>query len=415
MTDPGSDATRILEGIRVVEVATFVFGPAAGTVMGDFGAEVIHVEPPATGDPYRYLPQLKPLPECEHNYCWLLDARNKKSLAVDLKSEAGREVLLALVSGADVFITNYHPSVLADLRLRYEDLAPLNPRLVYAHATGYGEEGAEVEKPGYDATAWWARSGMMDAVRPAGVEPALATPGMGDHPSAMSVFGGIMLALYARQQTGKGTKVSSSLVANGAWANSIYVQAAMCGAPPYRHVDHVGTPNALVNHYATSDGKRFYLAMVKEAAEWPGLARAIERPELLEDPRFAALEERRRNAAALVAILDEVFASRTFAKWREALDKHRVTFGPIAASHEVPDDAQLAAAGVFREIDHPELGALKTVDSPIQLRGATKRPPGVAPEIGQHTREVLGSLGYSDARIAELAGSGAVRVHARSG
>lgn len=411
MASGTNEGKRVLGGIRVVEVATFVFGPAAGTVMGDFGAEVIHVEPPATGDPYRYLPQLKPLPECEHNYCWLLDSRNKKSVALDLKTEAGRGVVLELVRRADVFITNYHPSVLAELRLRYDDLAPLNERLVYAHATGYGETGAEAEKPGYDATAWWARSGMMDAVRPADGAPALATPGMGDHPSAMALFGGIMLALYERQQSGVGTLVSTSLVANGAWANSIYIQAAMCGAPPYELVDRAAPPNALVNHYATSDGRRFYLAMVKEAPEWPLLTRAIERPDLLEDPRFAELEERRRNAAALTAILDETFAGRTLAQCCETLDKHHVTFGRIARSHEVPDDEQLAENGVFREMDHPELGRLKTVDSPIQLRSAAKRPPSVAPEVGEHTAEVLGELGYGAEQIAELQRSGAVRVH----
>jgi crotonobetainyl-CoA:carnitine CoA-transferase CaiB-like acyl-CoA transferase len=406
-----SEGTRVLEGIRVVEVATFVFGPAAGTVLGDFGAEVIHVEPPETGDPYRYLPQLKPLPECEHNYCWLLDSRNKKSLALDLRSEDGHEVALDLARHADVFITNYHPSVLAKLRLRYEDLAPLNERLVYAHATGYGEVGDEAEKPGYDATAWWARSGMMDAVRPAGQDPALATPGMGDHPSAMSLFGAIMLALYARQASGRGTKVSTSLVANGAWANGIYIQAAMCGAPPFEPPDRLTTPNALVNHYRTSDGRRLYLAMVKEVGEWRGLCRAIERPDLLEDPRFAELENRRRNSRALIALLDEVFGGRTLDAWRKRLDEHSVTFGPIGRSEEVPDDAQLAANGVFGEMEHPQLGRLKTVDSPIHVQGVAKRPPSVAPEIGEHTVEVLRKLGYRAERIESLRRSGTVRVH----
>jgi len=170
----------LLEDIRVVEVATFVFAPAAGTVLSDFGAEVIHVESPGSGDPYRNLTRLRPLPECTENYCWILDSRNKKSLVLDLKTDAGREVLVELIGTADVFITNYHPSVIDDLGITYAALSTENPRLVYAHATGYGEVGDEAEKPGYDATAWWARSGLMDAVRPAGGELALATAGMGD-------------------------------------------------------------------------------------------------------------------------------------------------------------------------------------------------------------------------------------------
>jgi formyl-CoA transferase len=403
-------AQGILEGIRVVEVATFIFGPGAGTVMSDFGAEVIKIEHPLIGDPYRYLFHLDPLPKCEQNYCWILESRNKKSIAVDLKHADGRGVVLDLVRGADVLITNFHPSVLGNLGLRYEDLEPLNERLIYAHATGFGEDGDEVEKPGYDATAWWARSGMMDAVRTGEGEPGLATPGMGDHPSALALFGGILLALLAREKTGRGTKVSSSLIANGAWANGVYVQAALCGAEPFRPPSRIDPPNALVRHYATADGRRLYLAMVQEAREWEGFCDAVERPDLISDPRFAELPKRRENAAALAAILDEVFAARPLAEWRERLDRGQVSFGQVARSQDLPDDAQMIANGVFREIRHPKVGRLRTVDSPIWLRGTSKVEPGLAPEIGENTVEVLQALGYSEAAIAELQRSGAVKA-----
>jgi formyl-CoA transferase len=405
-----ADVAPILAGLRVVEAATFVFGPAAGTVLADFGADVVKIEHPVTGDPYRYLPQLKPLPECARNYCWLLDSRSKRSIALDLKREAGREAALALVRRADVFITNYHPSVLAALHLRWEDLRPENARLVYAHATGYGEAGPELEKPGYDATAWWARSGLMDAVRPAGGELGLATPGMGDHPSALALFGGILLALYARERSGRGTKVSSSLLANGAWANGIYLQAALCGAEPYRAPTHAGSPNALVNHYRTADGRSLYLAMVQEAREWEHFCTAIGRPELRGDPRFAELPARRANAPALTAILDEVFASRPLAAWRAALDRHGVTFGIVARTHDLPDDPQMEANGVFAAIEGAE--GLRTVASPIALEGAPKVPPRVAPELGEHTREVLAELGYAREAIQALLESGAARAAA---
>ncbi len=242
----------ILEGIRVLDVGSFVFGPAAATVMADFGADVVKIEPPQTGDPYRYLHQMPPLPKCEEDYCWLLTGRGKRSVALDLKDAEAREILLRLVREADVFVTNYPVRVLAALRLAWRDLEPLNPRLVYAHATGFGEEGPEAEKPGYDATAWWARSGLQDAVRPRGGLPALSVPAMGDHPSAMALFGAIMLALYQRERTGRGCKVHSSLLANGAWSNSIYLQAMLCGAESYRRVDCREPDNALVNQYETA-------------------------------------------------------------------------------------------------------------------------------------------------------------------
>lgn len=405
-----STDASLLEGIRVLEVATFVFGPAAGTVLGDFGADVVKVEHPATGDPYRYLHQLAPLPVSEVDYCWILDSRNKRSIAIDLKSEKGHALVVELARRADVFITNFHPSVLADLKIRYEDLAPENERLVYAHATGYGEVGDEVEKPGYDATAWWARSGLMDAVRNSGGDPALAVAGMGDHPSALALLSGIALALYARERSGLGTKVSTSLLANGAWANGIYLQAALCGAAPYEAPGAGHCPNALVTHYATGDGRRLYLAMVQEAVEWRRFCEAIARPELLTDPRFAELEARRANALALQAILVELFSQKTQPEWREILDRHGVTFGVISRTQELPDDEQLIANGVLRELDDPRHPGLRTVDSPVWLEGALKRPASRAPEIGEHTSEILGELGYDARRIAALAGEGIVRL-----
>ena len=270
----------LLEGIRVVELATYVFAPAAGTILCDFGADVVHIEHPQLGDAYRHLPQLRPLPECDENYCWMLTSRGKKSIALDVRRAEGRQVALDLVRRADVFITNLHPSVLEKLGMRYEDVAPENARLIYAHGTGYGDEGAEVEKPGYDATAWWARSGLMDAVRPKSAEFAFATAGMGDHPSAVALFGAIALALFDRERTGKGRRVRTSLMANGAWSNSILLQAALCGGTPYAPPTRASSLNALANSYLCADGRGLYLAMVQEAVEWERFTDAVGRPEL---------------------------------------------------------------------------------------------------------------------------------------
>ncbi|HTO69465.1 MAG TPA: CaiB/BaiF CoA-transferase family protein [Myxococcota bacterium] len=401
----------LLQGLKVVELATFVFGPAAGTVLGDFGAEVVHIEHPQIGDPYRMLPQLKPLPDCEENYCWILTGRGKKSIALDVRKDEGREVAHELVRRADVFITNLHPSVLAKLNMSWEQLERENPRLIYAHATGYGDQGLEVEKPGYDATAWWARSGLMDAVRPDGAEFALATAGMGDHPSAMALFGAIALALFDRERTGKGRRVRTSLCANGAWSNSILIQAALCGGKRYVPPTHAGSANALVNHYLCSDARGLYLAMVQENVEWERLTRALGRPELATDPRFKELALRRANAPALVALLDEIFAAQPLEHWRRELDRHEVTFGIIARIEDLPKDPQLEANGIFRKVEGPGVRpGLRTVDSPIHLEGATKVPATRAPELGEHGREILTDLGYTKERIDALVKAGVVRV-----
>ena len=404
------DQKHILDGIKVVEAATFIFGPAAGTVMADFGAEVVHIEHPMTGDPHRYLYLLKPLPESEHNYCWMLTGRNKKSIALNLKAPEGREAAYRLIKDADVFITNYHPSVLEALQLRYEDLEALNPKLIYAHATGYGEDGPEVEKPGYDATAWWARTGMMDIVRQGDGEMGLAVPGMGDHPGAMSVFGGIMLALFQRERTGTGTKVSSSLMANGIWSNSILLQAMLCGAPRMEPPVRTSPPNALVNFYRTADDKAIYLVMVQEDTEWGRFCEAIERPDLLEDPRFAELVSRREHSQELAQILEEAFAKNPLHVWRDILDGHKITFSFVARLDDLPDDPQLRANGLLREIQGLEGEPIRTIDSPIALLGADKVPAGRAPEIGEHSVEVLESLGYTAEQIASLVDSGVVRT-----
>ncbi|MEE2777373.1 MAG: CoA transferase [Acidobacteriota bacterium] len=393
--------TPLLEGIKVVEVATFVLAPAAGTIMGDFGAEVIHVEGPGIGDPYRYLHTVAPFPVSDQPYCWILTGRNKKSVALNLKDAEGRAILYRLVADADVFITNFHPSVVSDLGLGWEELAGHNERLVYAHATGYGDAGEEIEKPGYDATAWWARSGMMDTVRPPGADHAIATAGMGDNPSAVALFGAIMMGLYRRERTGKGSKVKTSLMANGVWANSIFIQAALCGAPAFEPPAHSESPNALISAYVCGDGEALYLAMINDPVEWPRLVAAIGRKDLVDDPRFADAESRRANSVALVAVLDETFASAPLSRWRQALDDHEVTFGIVNRIADVATDEQMCANGLLPEIEGSD--GLRTVASPIEVEGVAKLPPLQAPVLGQHTGEVLASLGFDEAAVRDLA------------
>ncbi|HEY7545639.1 MAG TPA: CoA transferase [Blastocatellia bacterium] len=398
----------ILDGIRVIEAATYIFGPAAATVMSDFGAEVIKVERPGTGDPYRYLSYIRPMPVSEVNYCWLLDGRNKKSIALNLARESGRQVLIKLIETADVFITNYQPSVLDKLKLNYEDIKPINERLIYAHATGYGEEGDEIEKPGFDMTALWARSGLMDAVYDAEGQPALSVAGMGDHPSAMTLFGGILLALYQRERTGRGAKVSNSLMANGAWANSCLLQAALCQATPYTRGTRASAFNPMVNHYTSRDGKRFIFCLIQAEKDWPALCRATGRAELIDDARFATGEARVENAAALIKIFDRALAEKDMEEWEAIFAEYELAWSPVSSIEEVARDRQMEANRMFIEMDHPQHGKIKTINSPVFISDAEKVAPRPAPEVGEHTHEILRELGYSEQLIEELLDSKAV-------
>src|SRR5215472_10603818 len=314
--NPETQAPHLLEGITVLDTASWVAGPAAATLMADFGAEVIKIEPPG-GDSYRDFVNAAGMPTSDVNYPWLLSSRNKKSVVLDLATEDGREVLLSLVRGADVLVSNYTTARARRLRLTWEELAAVNPRLVFASITGYGNTGADADKLGFDINAWWARSGLMDLVRSVDALPSGSMPGMGDHPTAMALLAGIMMALFRRERTGRGGRVSTSLLANGAWANGIMIQAILCGATfqPKRPRDRARNP--LGNLYQSRDGRWFLLTIMREEREWPRLARGIGRPELLDDPRFATSAARRQHSAALIAILDEVFAEKDWEEWRQ--------------------------------------------------------------------------------------------------
>ena len=398
---------HVLAGITVLDVGSWIAGPAAATVMSDFGADVIKVEPPG-GDPYRDFYHVTGAPASDINYPWLLDARNKKSVVLDLAIREARDALLALVARADVFLTNQPPARIERLRLGYGELSAVNPRLVYASLTGYGDEGEEANKLGFDINAWWARSGLMDVVRAPGAPPAGSVPGMGDHPSAMTLFGAIMLALYQRERTGRGAKVSSSLLSNGAWANAILIQAALSGATFVPRPPRERALNALLNLYRCRDGRWFTLTLLREEREWGRLARAVGREELLTDARFATMSARHANSTALVKVLDEVFAGKDWPEWRRILEAHRITFGPMARITEAGDDRQMVAAETIVPLEIPDRPGMRTVMSPIQVSGQSKVPPRRAPELGEHTCDVLRSVGYDDAALQRLRATGAL-------
>jgi crotonobetainyl-CoA:carnitine CoA-transferase CaiB-like acyl-CoA transferase len=389
------DGQNILSGLRVIDCGTYIAGPAAATIMSDFGAEVIKIERPPYGDPYRRLSFLPGMPVSEHNYCWMLDARNKKSLALDLQNEAGREALRRLVATADVFITNYPPKLAEKLQVSYEAFAEINPRLIFAHITGYGEEGDDINQPGYDTTAFWARSGLTSMIYDLTVQTGATPCGSGDHAVSLALFGSIMLALYQRMLSGRGAKVMTSLMATGAWSNSCQIQAAMVGAKFPLRRPRLEALNPLVNQYQTRDGKRFMFCCIDTANDWGRVCRAIGRPELIDDPRFATAEARSQHSKEVVALLDEAIGSKEMAEWDLLFRQQNVVWGPIPTMEQVAADPQMAANGVFTELNHPQLGSIRTVSSPLNIQGVTKERPEPAPEVGEHTREILRSLGYS--------------------
>lgn len=391
--------------LLVLDCASFIAGPAAATIMSDFGARVIKIEPPVTGDSYRQLIHVPGMPPAEQDYFWLLDNRNKESLALDLKHPDARPVLETLIAKADVFITNFPGPIREKLKLAPKDVMPLNERLIYASLTPYGEDGPEKDRTGYDATAWWARSGLMDSVRAnPDIEPAISVPGMGDHPTAVALFGAIMSALYRRERTGKGGVVSTSLLANGLWSNSVWMQAVLCDADFSVRLRR-GQRGPLTELYKCRDGRWFMLALLNYLREWPLLAGCIGHPEWVDDPRFSTPEARTENATILLKSLEDIFVTADWPEWRERFTEVGVTFGPIAQPDDHLHCQQVAANNMLPEIDGA--GGLRTIDSPIRLANEEKVAPRRAPSIGEHTRGILSGIGVAEADIDKMIASGA--------
>ena len=399
---------HLLEKITVIDCASYIAGPAAATIMSDFGARVIKIESPDIGDSYRSLLRLPGLPESDENYPWILTSRNKESLALDLKFKEAHVILHKLIKKADIFITNYPFPIRAKLKINSEDILEENKKLIYASLSPYGEKGDEKDKTGYDATAWWARSGLMHAVRNnSNSEPSSSTPGMGDHPTASALFGAIMMALYKREITGEGSEVSSSLMANGLWSNGIYNQAALCGANFVENTGR-GTKGALAEKYKCKDGRWFILVMLNEEREWPLLLRCLKREDVNDDKRFNTREDRAKNSLELMKILDEEFLSKDWSQLKELFEKSGVTFGSISEPYDHINDQQIADNEFFTKFTDKE--DLLTVDSPIFMKDEKKRKPQTAPEIGEHTRQILEELNYDKNEIDKLENKKIIRT-----
>ena len=396
----------LLKGVKVIELASMVFAPSACVVMADFGADVIKVEPLETGDLNRHWHKIPGLPISDMAYPFQVDNRNKKSIALNLKSEEGYETFCKLIADADVLVTNYRLKALERLKLDFDSVIKINPGIVYALATGFGEQGDEKHKPGYDTVCYWSRSGIEAQVFP--YEGWLSTfpYGAGDHPSGMTLFGAIMTGIYKKLKTGKGCKVSTSLLANGAWANSVMLQAQLADASFREKRPRENAYNFTSLHYPTKDGRLLKLSLVNSQKDWVPFCEAIDRADIPVDPRWQDLDARSKNMSELILVLSKTVIAHDVKYWQEKLESHDIPHTIVSTYEEAANDKQKAANDIVVPLDHPEYGKMRTVNSPFEVSGSRKIKPGPAPKLGEHSDKVLTDHGYSVEEISALRKAG---------
>jgi crotonobetainyl-CoA:carnitine CoA-transferase CaiB-like acyl-CoA transferase len=396
---------NIFSGLKVVDLASFIAGPSAAVILSDFGADVIKVESPS-GDLWRIGHQIPPQPQAKDAYPWHLANRNKRGIALDLKSPNASQVLEKLVKWADVLIVNTPHPARKKLKLEYDDVAHWNARLIYADVTGFGEKGPDADLPGFDITSYWARSGLLSMTRDAGAPPTWPVAGSGDNATAVGLYSAIVTALYRRERTGKGSYVTTSLLAEGVWSASVSIQAALCEATFFAPHDRKNPANAALNVYQAADGAWFVLIVTPD--KLAAVAKAIGRTDLLTDPRFSDPAKLVETMPQLTKILDEVFGSQPMAHWYEVFNGVHVTFGVVRKPQEVIDDPQLRANDIVVPLEGAGGKLTSTISSPIQVHGVAKVPARRAPALGEHSEQVLKQLGFNTTEIDALRASGAI-------
>ena len=395
-----------MEGVRVVEMGVWIAGPAAAGILADWGADVVKIESPA-GDPGRRFrailgDQLPSNPPFE------LDNRSKRSIVLDLATDEGREIALRLIDEADVFVSNMRTGALRRMGLDAETLRARNPRLVYCSVTAYGLDGDDVDKPGFDIAAFWARGAIASLLTPPGGSPPFQRGGMGDHNTGLAAAGAISAALFHRERTGEGQVVATSLFREAAYTIGFDINTALLWGAELT----VGTRETLghptATYYTAADGRMFWLVGMEPERHWAPLCRAVGRTEWLDDERFATVADRRRRVADLIDMLDEIFAAEPFDHWAARFDAEPELFwAPINSVPDLITDPQSASAGLWVEVPDG-YGTTTMVNTPVDFHGTPSGPRWIAPEPGEHTDDVLADLGLGPAEIERLRAAGAL-------
>jgi crotonobetainyl-CoA:carnitine CoA-transferase CaiB-like acyl-CoA transferase len=390
---------NIFSSLKVVDFSSFVAGPGAAVILSDFGADVIKVEPPK-GEIWRIGNKIPPQPQSKYPYMWHLNNRNKRGVALDLKSPASARVIERMAKWADVFIVNTPHPAREKLKLSYDDVVKFNQQLIYADITGYGDDGSDAVLPGFDITAYWSRSGLLSLLRDAGAPPTWPFAGTGDAPSGVGLFAAIVTALYRRERTGKGSYVTTSLLAAGVWSAGVAIQAALAGAKFAPQHDRTNPTNAAMNVYKSSDNTWFVIVTTPDKI--PALATGMGRADLLTDPRFADPAKLVANMRQLTAIIDETFRSQPIAHWREVLDKAHVPYGLVRDPNDVMNDPQLQANNIVVPLEGAGENLTLTISSPIQVHGVAKVTAKRAPDLGEHSEEILQELGFDAKQVDDF-------------
>lgn len=407
---PGEESLyQVMNGVRVLEVAGYVCAPTAGAILADWGADVLKIEHPIYGDPYRglrstYVDPGRPNPMLE------LPNRGKRSVGIDLATDDGRDLLYRLLETSDVFLTSFMVDALDRLGLDYESLKKINPKLVYARSSGYGTRGPDAAKPGFDGAAAWARAGLMHRLTDYDADSPAEMPGsVGDLTGALSLAAGIAAGLFQRERTGQGTQIDIALFHMGIWLMSQTIGAALLGIDPdTRRTPRLNPPNPLVNTYRTSDNRWIFFNLLQADRHWADFCKHVGVADLIDDPRFANIDVRAENSKELVAILDEMFGSKPLDDWQERLGTLDAVWSAAQTTVEVAKDPQALATGFFSDVTANDGSHFFSPASPLQFGGKALGDLRAMPELAQHTEEVLLELGLSWDEISKLKEAGAI-------
>tara|TARA_B100001142_G_scaffold248254_1_gene248086 strand:+ start:1702 stop:2916 length:1215 start_codon:yes stop_codon:yes gene_type:complete len=392
-----------LKGIKVIDAASFIAAPLVSALMSDYGAEVIKIEP-LTGDTYREAVIGGHVwPESDIDWAFILENRNKRSLSIDLKSKEGQTILNKLILEADVFVTNLPKTPREKLKLTDDIVRTKNPKIIYASLSAYGENGPDSDRTGLDSTAYFARSGLMDWSKTNELDkiPPFPIPGGGDHPTGLSLFTSILLALMNRDKTGLGTTVTTSLLANGIWSNAMLIQAVLSGHKPI-DTFHWDTLSAMRNIYTLKDKSLFFILLTNEEKHWQVFLQNLNLEHLNENSKFNTKDKRQKNKIDLKDILQKEFLKYSYDDLRRKLIDTGIVFTKIIKTEHTISDPQTNLNNMFMDITGESIKNLKIISPPLNIENAPRKKSTKAPKLGEHNVEILKELGYTNEEIKVL-------------